>query len=231
MKAQTYFLNGKALTIVVGGLAGSGALIFLIGVIVGLSIDPPAIRAGLPGIPALPGAAAIASAMLSSTNSEASVTLPSNASSGPEAAAAWPFSVPGSPAAPAEADSAAAAPAAPAPPAPAPAKGDTTAKRRAAVTDAAYVTSDAAPRAVVEDTRHYTVQVGAFRVERNAQALMDRLLSAGYRPVASVRMEGERALHVVSVGGYIGRRAAIMAAVKIGDAENLVASPVPARGR
>ena len=86
-----------------------------------------------------------------------------------------------------------------------------------------------APRASADDSRRFTVQVGMFRVEQNARALADRLRSAGYKPVVSVRTEGDRSLHVVSVGGYTGRRAAIYAAMSIGDREHLVASPVPAR--
>jgi cell division septation protein DedD len=224
MKTHTYFLSAKALAVVAGALAASGALVFAVGVCVGLLIQGPVaeraagdvLRGALPALPALP---ATASAPIASTDD-------GSAASATGSPLAWPFSVPASPGpVPAPADTAAA----PADTAPAKQKADTTVRRRA-VTDVAFVVpaADAPRRLPARDLTPYTVHVGAFRVQRNARLLMARLESAGYKPVEAVRMDGGRELHVVTVGGYLGRRAAILAAERIGDAEHLVASAVPA---
>ena len=98
------------------------------------------------------------------------------------------------------------------------------------MTSAAYVVPSEMPeRPEPVDRTRYDVQVGQFRVERNVQLLVGRLEAAGYRPVVTVRDEGGRALHVVTVGGYVGRHAALNAVERIGDIEHVVASAIPAR--
>jgi cell division septation protein DedD len=224
MKTHTYFLSGKALAIVGGSLLMSGALVFIVGVFVGLLIQAPAqaategkLRDLLP-----PGAQPIASTDATSGNA---------ALQRAESPAAWPFSVPAPVAAPADASAPGAADSVPAAPVPAKPKADTAAKHRA-VSDVAYVVPSAEPpRRMIPDDAPFTVHVGAFRVERNAEMLMARLRSAGYRPVETVRADGGRELHVVCIGGYVGRRSAIFAAERIGDAEHLVATAVPAHAR
>jgi cell division septation protein DedD len=224
MKTHTYFLSGKAIAIVAGALMTSGALVFVVGVFVGLLIQEPVQRATGGSIREVaPGPTPIASTE--------GVTALQRA----ESPAAWPFSVPApATATPAAADSdATEAPSDSAPAKAKPkAKADSTTHRRA-VTDVAYVvpSEEPAPRPQVRDVAPYTVRVGSFRVERNARLLVGRLEAAGYKPVESVRDEGGRELHVVTVGGYVGRRAAIFAAERIGDNEHLVASAVPARAR
>jgi cell division septation protein DedD len=223
MKTHTYFLSGKALAIVGGSLLMSGALVFIVGVFVGLLIQAPAQSAAEGKLRDLlpPGARPIASTDGAAANAELQRA---------EAPAAWPFSVPEPAAAPAETPAPAIVDSVPAPGTVKP-KADTTVKRRA-ITDVAYVAPSAEPtRRMVPDDAPFTVHVGAFRVESNAQTLIDRLRNAGYHPIESIRMDGGRPLHVVSVGGYIGRRAAIMAAERIGDAEHLVATAVPAHAR
>ena len=223
MKTHTYFLSGKALAIVGGSLLMSGALVFVVGVFVGLLIQAPAQTAAEGKLRDLlpPGAQPIASTGSATANAELERA---------EAPAAWPFSVPAPVAAPAEAPAPAIVDSVPAPGSAKP-KADTTTKRRA-ITDVAYVApSTEPPRGMVPDDAPFTVHVGAFRVESNALTLIERLRNAGYRPIETVRIDGGRQLHVVSVGGYVGRRAAIMAAERIGDAEHLVATAVPAHAR
>jgi cell division septation protein DedD len=223
MKTHTYFLSGKALAIVGGSLLMSGALVFVVGVFVGLLIQAPAQAAAEGKLRDLlpPGAQPIASTDGAAANA---------ALERAESPAAWPFSVPAPAAAPADAPAAEVPDSVPAP-APAKPKADTTTKRHA-VTDVAYVVPSAEPpRHMIPDDAPFTVHVGAFRVERNAQMLIERLQSAGYHPVESIRIDGGRELHVVSVGGYVGRRSAILAAERIGDAEHLVATAVPAHAR
>ncbi len=226
MKTHTYFLSGKALAIVGGSLLMSGALVFVVGVFVGLLIQAPAQAAAEGKLRDLlpPGAQPIASTDGAAANA---------ALDRAESPAAWPFSVPAPAAAPADAKAPDAAEAPDSIPAPAPAKPKAdTATKRHAVTDVAYVVPSAEPpRRMIPDDAPFTVHVGAFRVERNAQMLMERLQSAGYHPSESIRVDGGRQLHVVSVGGYVGRRAAILAAGRFGDAEHLVATAVPARAR
>jgi cell division septation protein DedD len=218
MKTHTYFLSGKALAIVGGSLLMSGALVFVVGLFVGLMIQAPAQAAAEGRLRDLIPAAAQPIA-----STDANVALQRA-----ETPAAWPFSVPAPVAAPAADSAPAAAPdSVPAPGATKP-KPDTTAKRRA-ISDVAYIVPAAEPpRRMIADDAPFTVHVGAFRVQSNAQNLIERLRSAGYRPVETVRLDGGRELHVVSIGGYVGRRAAIMAAERIGDAEHLVATAVPA---
>jgi cell division septation protein DedD len=221
MKTHTYFLSGKALAVVAGALTASGALVFVVGVFVGILIQEPLQRATGGTAPAI----APASAPIASTGD--AVATPSQ-----ESPAAWPFSVPAADPTPAGAD---AAPSAPADSAPAKekAKTDTTTHRRA-VSDAAYVVpspEEAPVKIAAPDKASYTVRVGTFRVARNAEMLVERLRDAGYKPLETTRVEGGRELHVVTVGGYVGRLAAIMAAERIGDREQLVASIVPMHSR
>ncbi len=223
MKTHTYFLSGKAIAIVAGALMTSGALVFVVGVFVGLLIQEPVQRATGGSIrDVTPAASPIASTD--------GVTALQRA----ESPAAWPFSVPASTtASPAAADSDATEAPADSAPAKAKPKAKADSTHRRAVTDVAYVvpSEEPAPRPQVRDVAPYTVRVGSFRVERNARLLVGRLEAAGYKPVESVRNEGGRELHVVTVGGYVGRRAAIFAAERIGDNEHLVASAVPAHSR
>ncbi len=221
MKTHTYFLSGKALAIVAGALTTTGALVFVVGVFVGILIQEPAQAASGAGKIQAP---AISAPIASNTAQGMQPT---------ESPAAWPFSVPGSGSAePAAATEAPAAAPADSAPAKAKAKADT-ATARHTVSDVAFVVPSRepvrSPRA--DDVTPFTVRVGIFRVASNAKALAERLESAGYKPKETVRMEGGRALHVVSVGGYTGRRAAILAAEKIGDAVQLVALAVPAPSR
>jgi hypothetical protein len=220
MKTHTYFLSGKALAIVAGALTTSGALVFVVGVFVGILIQEPR--------PAAPGAGKVDAPAVSAPI--ASNTMSSGMQSA-ESPAAWPFSVPVSaePAAGTEAPAAAPGDSAPAKPK---AKSDTTSARHT-VSDVAFVVPPKEPahKAPAADVAPFTVRVGIFRVVRNAQLLAERLESAGYKPKETVRMEGGRALHIVSVGGYTGRRAAILAAERIGDAVQLVAIAVPASSR
>jgi cell division septation protein DedD len=221
MKTHTYFLSGKALAIVGGALVTSGALVFIVGVFVGLLIQEPATRA-MNGT--LRDGTPSAAAPIASIQGASAIPLE-------ESHAAWPFGTSATPE-PAEAAPPAdtAAPAAAAPAAPAKPKADVPPSKRGTVSDVAYVAPDPAPRAApMKDDAPFTVRVGSFRVERNARMLMARLESSGYRAVESVRVEGDRELHVVTVGGFVGRRAAIFAAEKIGDAAHLVATAVPAR--
>ncbi len=223
MKTHTYFLSGKALAIVGGSLVASGALVFIVGVFVGLLIQEPATRVmngiSRDGTPSAPSP-------IASTQGASAIPLE-------ESHAAWPFGKTATPE-PAEAppaDTAAPAAAAPAAPAaPAKPKADVPPAKRGTVSDVAYIAPDPTPRAVpMKDDAPFTVRVGSFRVERNARMLIARLESSGYKAVESVRVEGDRELHVVTVGGFVGRRAAIFAAEKIGDAAHLVATAVPAR--
>ena len=220
MKTHTYFLSGKALAIVGGALVTSGALVFVVGVFVGLLIQEPATRVmngiSRDGLPA-------ATVPIASTEGASAVPLE-------ESHASWPFgtTVTSDPPAAAPADTAEAPSAAPA--APAKPKADAPPVKRGTVSDVAYIAPEETPRAApVKDVAPFVVRVGSFRVERNARTLMARLESAGYKPVESVRADGDRQLHVVSIGGFVGRRAAIFAAERIGDAAHLVATAVPAR--
>lgn len=84
------------------------------------------------------------------------------------------------------------------------------------------------PQPAEHDNGEYLVQVGIFRVEQHAKELVDRLSNAGYRATITDRQEGDRALHVVRVGRFTGIQTAEQAAARIGNAEQLVASVVPA---
>jgi cell division septation protein DedD len=222
MKTHTYFLSGKALAIVGGALVTSGALVFIVGVFVGLLIQEPATRVmngiSRDGTPSAPSP-------IASTQGASAIPLE-------ESHAAWPFGTSATPepaeASPADTAAPAAAPAAPA--APAKPKADVPPTKRGTVSDVVYIAPDPTPRAAaIKDDAPFTVRVGSFRVERNARMLIARLESSGYKAVESVHVEGDRELHVVTVGGFVGRRAAIFAAEKIGDAAHLVATAVPAR--
>lgn len=224
MKEHTLVFSGKAFIGLSVALVAGGALLFGVGLFVGIAItEAPGKTSGT----ALPV-----------TLASADTPTPS------DDATAWPFGV----AAPAGAPPAAADSAAPTKPAPT----DAQPERRRADPDAsdadvsvpaprpsatrsafqtvAYVAPSRAATAS-DDATPYIVQAGAFRSEHNAQSLAARLTADGYKPTVVERDdENGRTLHVVRLARIIGRDRAVHVAEMIGDAERLVASVTPDRG-
>jgi cell division septation protein DedD len=215
MKTHTYFLSGRALAILASAVTGMGALIFVLGLFVGMML--------MPAPHAVAGTAVqqtVASAGGAAGPAGDSVAAPSDA--------AWPFSAaPGADAAPVDSVPRGVAPDS------ARVRRDTVLGHRAAFISAVYDgTAAPAPAAVAPlaplapqapDTARYLVQVGMFRLASNAQALVQRLAAAGIEASVRVRDDDGRALRIVRVGGYVGRQAAERAARRIGDAEGVVA--------
>lgn len=251
MKMHTFFLSGKAIAIVSGALGAGGVLLFVSGVLVGVRVRvdggaAPRRVAAAPA-PALPAGGSQASGADQDAGTAAAAAPPAaatTASTAGPADAAWPFtassyapSADPLPASPAAEDAPIQAPA----PTPAPAPRDTVRRRQSARIsavayhpddDGADAAADAATPPSTADVRdrdagRYLVQVGTFRVESHARELATRLEAAGYHASVSVRQEGERAMHVVRVSGFVGVDAAERAAAKIGGAEQLVAYVVP----
>lgn len=228
MKTHTFFLNTKALAMVIGALVMSAILTFVAGVAVGMGARP--------AVPAQLTALQMAAAGYVPAGSAAAAGSTSLAPSGGTPSATWPFDQKS--ALTAAADPAPAAVADPAAPAadvaaPKPAPADSAVRAPAPVrrsssttTAVSYSLSRPAPEPEPEmpdDNTAYTVQVGSFRSERNARALMARLETNGFRPSIAIRDEGGRPLHVVRIGRITGRVAAEHVAERIGDAERLVA--------
>jgi cell division septation protein DedD len=241
MKMHTFFLSNKALVIVGGALAAGGSLLFVSGLLIGLRSQSSVASGATPGTPALTRTAStsVSSAPSASTAAGAS---PDGASSAAPADGAWPFSPSSYSASPAAADIQA-VPALPFTTPPIAPRSDTV--RRAPSTGRATLTAYApavqepvelpvdAPsepaHAATDEATAYLVQVGTFRVEQHAQDLVRRLAAAGYHPSITVRQEGERELHVVRVGSFVGLDKAERAAARIGVSEQLAASVVVAR--
>ena len=204
MKMHTFFLSGKALAIIGGGLAVSGVLLFTTGIFVGVGIESVLAERVAPAAPS----------RLASATAAESTSVSGTAASDPSA---WPFGPP---------DATVGTPVDSVPPA---VKADT-AKPKPAGKPAATIglAEYSQPAPAVEpppDTTTYVIQVGSFRVQRNAQDLADRLKAAGYHPTITAKDDGgDRVLHVVRVGRLKGMAAAERAAEEIGDTERLVAS-------
>jgi cell division septation protein DedD len=208
MKTYTFFLSGRALAVVVVGLMGIGAVTFVLGLLVGVALQPVTVSGRV------------------SASSQPHVVAdvrPDVVYAPPESGTAqWPFTGVG--AAPTT-DSA--TPALPAPPRDT-VKRDST-RRPDAIIGVSYNpaanTADATDLAAIPapDTARYVVQVGAFRIEDNARSMVALLQSAGYRATISVRMDEGRPLHVVRVGRFIGYAAAEQVAAEIGVSEQIAA--------
>lgn len=230
MKTHTFFMSTKGIAIVTIALSVSGLLTFVSGVFLGIGIQ----RNAAPGAPSSSKGTAPSQVTASIAGVEA-------AAPGAQApAGAWPFADPNAslPAPDPEPVPAPAAPVAPAPKAPA----DTARGRRATSSNvslrlASNVAAGAGPAAAPEhgddgdDDATYIVQVGQFRMERNAQALAARLEQSGFHPQIVVRDEGGKPVHVVRIGRIIGHIAAERVAEKVGDAERLIAVVTTDSGR
>jgi cell division septation protein DedD len=226
MKMHTFFLSNKALVIVGGALAAGGCLLFVSGVLIGLRAQG--------NVPT--GAARVTPVITrtSSTNVSGDPAASEGSSSSAPADAAWPFSASGYSPSPSTIDIQA-SPIAPRadPIRRAPSNGRATLTAYSpGIQEPVELPADAQPEpapVAADEATEYLVQVGTFRVEQHAQDLVRRLVAAGYHPSITVRQEGERELHVVRVGSFVGLDKAERAAARIGVSEQLAASVVVAR--
>jgi cell division septation protein DedD len=212
MKEQTFVFSGKAFAGLATALTAGGAMMFALGMLVGMTLK----GAPLPTRTAEPTAG---TTVASRGGTAASTDDP----------AAWPFAgvadkmaidttganTPAIDSVPTALDTATSAPAT-----------RTKPNVRSGLQTVAYVATPEPEEEPAEDVGPYIVQVGSFRSARNAKSLAARLISAGYKPTIDVREDNGRPLHVVRLGRVIGRDRAERLAARIGDAERLVASVV-----
>ena len=227
MKEHTLVFSGTQFIGLAVSLVAGGALLFGVGLFVGIAITEAPAKASDTALPV----------------TVATIDNPTP----PEDAAAWPFGVAapaGAPPVAADTTAAKSAPttaqpdhrragpdasdgsdAAVSAPAPRPAASATSAFRAVAYVAPSSQASD------IQDATPYVIQVGAFRSERLAASLAARLTAAGYKPTIIDRDDDNgRTLHVVRVARVVGRDRATRVAEAIGDAEQVVASVIVDRG-
>jgi cell division septation protein DedD len=212
MTKHVFALTGAVAASIVAALTMCGMLLFLSGLIVGIGVEaPPAQRVATAERAQTPADVGRASAGDGDAGAAATTVFD---------AGNWPFSQS----------------TAPVDTAPTPGAGPGSASHEtgpatqpthhAGVVGVAFVETPVADDDSVVDSTPYVVQIGAFRIEGNARALMERLKHAGYHPVLVQQVDGGRPLNIVRVQRIVGREAAARVAERIGDAERVVASIV-----
>jgi cell division septation protein DedD len=190
-----FVFDKRSLVVLVAGLTVAGGLLFFAGLLVGVNLGLPSLRSGIAYPPRPLPVRDVARPCPEPAVPAVAKPLPAPALEESVPAEPWPAPAPAPQLAEKEE-----------PPPPA-------RKQPARAVQAAL-------RSPSEDGA-YSVQVGAFRVKENSEAVMERLKSRGFEPYV---VETPNSLHVVRIGRFAEREEAlkIVSALKRDNMEAIV---------